>query len=52
MAADTLSQFSQKSQDEEDEFQAENSQIFHYLQNSLTNTSLISLNISALSYPH
>ena len=39
-AADALSQFPQRSQDQKDELWAENSQILHRLQNSLTNTSL------------
>ena len=42
-AADTLSRFPQRSQDEKDELQAENSQIFYCLQNSLTNASLVGL---------
>ena len=42
-AADTLSHFLQRSQNEEDELQAENGRIFHCLQNSLTNTSLVRL---------
>ena len=45
-AADALSRFPQKSQDEEDELRAENGQILHRLQNSLTNTSL-----AGLSFP-
>lgn len=44
MATDALSQFHQKSQDEKDDFQAENGQIIHYLQNLLTNVSLSRLN--------
>ena len=43
MAADALSKFLQKSQDEEEELQAENGRIFHRLQNSLTSASLASL---------
>ena len=42
-AADALSRFSQKSQDEEEELRAENGRIFHCLQNSLTSASLASL---------
>ena len=45
-AADALSRFPQESQDEEDELRAENGQIFHRLQNSLTNASL-----AGLSFP-
>ena len=41
-----MSRFLQKSQDEEDKFQAENSQIFYHLQNSLTNASLAGLSFS------
>ena len=48
-AADALSRFPQKSQDEEDELQAENGQIFHRLQNLLTNASLAGLSFSSLS---
>ena len=44
-AADALSRFPQKSQDEKDELQAKNSQIFHCLQNLLTNTSLAGLSL-------
>ena len=43
--ADALSRFLQKSQDKEDELQAKNGQIFYYLQNSLTNTSLAGLSL-------
>ena len=42
-AADALSRFPQRSQDEEEELQAENGQIFHCLQNSLTSANLASL---------
>ena len=42
-AADALSRFSQRSQNEEEELRAENDQIFHRLQNSLTSASLASL---------
>ena len=48
-AADVLSRFPQRSQDEEDELQAENGQIFHRLQNSLTNASLAGLSLLASS---
>ena len=48
-AADVLSRFPQRSQDEEDELQAENGQIFHCLQNSLINTSLAGLTLLASS---
>ena len=57
-AADALSRFPQRSQDEKNELQAENGQILHRLQNSLTNASLAGLNLSAssssslLSYLH
>ena len=44
-AADALSRFPQRSQDEEDELRAENGQIFHRLQNSLTNASLAGLSL-------
>ena len=44
-AADALSRFPQRSQDEEDELRAENGRIFHYLQNSLTNASLAGLSL-------
>ena len=49
-AADPLSRFSQRSQDEKDELWAENIQIFHRLQNSLTSANLARLSIS--SYLH
>ena len=42
-AADALSKFPQRSQDEENKLQAENGRIFHHLQNSLTNASLAGL---------
>ena len=45
MHEDALSRFLQRSQDEKDELQAENGQIFYYLQNSLTNASLARLNL-------
>ena len=48
-AADALSRFPQKSQDEEDELRAENGQIFHHFQNSLTNASLAKLSLSTSS---
>ena len=48
-AADALSRFSQRSQDEEDELQAENGRILHRLQNSLTNASLAGFSLSASS---
>ena len=44
-AADALSRFPQRSQDEEDELRAENGRIFHCLQNSLTNASLAGLSL-------
>ena len=43
VAADALSRFPQRSQDEEDELRAENGRILHRLQNSLTNASLAGL---------
>ena len=43
---DALSKFSQRSQDKKNELQAKNGQIFHRLQNSLTNTSLAELSLS------
>ena len=49
-AADALSRFPQRSQDEEKELQAENSRILHRLQNSLTSANLASL--SAPSHLH
>ena len=42
-AADALSRFPQRSQNEEEEFQAENGRILYRLQNSLTNANLASL---------
>ena len=51
-AADALSTFSQKNQNEKKELQAENSQIFHRLQNSLTSASLASLSSSLSSHLH
>ena len=50
VAADALSKFPQRSQDEEQELQAKNSQIFHCLQNSLTSANLASF--SAPSHLH
>ena len=44
-AADALSRFSQRSKDKEDELRAENNQIIHGLQNSLTNASLAELSL-------
>ena len=46
-AADALSRFPQRSQDEENELRAENGRILHRLQNSLTNASLASLSLSS-----
>ena len=48
-AADALSRFPQRSQDEENELRAENGRILHCLQNSLTNASLAGLSLSASS---
>ena len=50
VAVDTLSRFPQKSQDKKDELQAKNGQILHCLQNSVTNASLASFSLSALSH--
>ena len=44
-AADALSRFPQRSQDEKDELRAENGRILHCLQNSLTNASLAGLSL-------
>ena len=49
-AADTLSRIPQRSQDEEKKLRAENGQILHRLQNSLTSANLASL--SAPSHLH
>ena len=48
-AADALSRFPQRSQAEEDALRAENSQILHRLQASLTRASLAGLSLSALA---
>ena len=48
-AADALSQFFQRSDNKKDKFQAENSQIFHQLQSSLTNASLSGLSLLGLN---
>ena len=48
-AADALSRFPQRSQDEENELRAENGRILHRLQNSLTNASLAGLSLSSSS---
>ncbi len=45
--ADALSRFPQRSRAEEETFQAENSQILHRLQSSLTNASLAGLSLSS-----
>ena len=42
-----MSQVSQKNQDKKNELQPKNSQIFHHLQNLLTNASLANLNLFA-----
>ena len=47
-AKNTLLKFPQRSLDEEDKLQAENGQIFYYMQNSLTNASLAGLSLSSL----
>ena len=49
---DILLQFLQKSQDEKNKLQAENSQIFCCLQNLLTNASLVSFSFFTLLYLH
>ena len=46
-AGDVLSCFPQRNEDEEEKFRAENTQIFHCLQSSLTNTTLSGLSASA-----
>ena len=51
-ATDALSMFLQKSQNEKNKLQAENSQIFHRLQNSLTNASLAGLSFSSSFLSH
>ena len=48
-AADALSRFFQRSPEGEKKLQAENTQIFHYLQTSLTNASLLGLSLSELN---
>ena len=48
-AADALSHFPQRSLDEEKKLWAEKSQIFHWLQTSLTNASLSGLSVTFLS---
>ena len=48
-AADALSRFPQRSQDEENELRAKNGRILHRLQNSLTNASLAGLSLSSSS---
>ena len=51
-ATNALSRFLQKSQDKKDELQAKNGQIFHCLQNSLTNTSLAGLSFPSFFLLH
>ena len=46
-AADSLSHFSQRSQDEEETLRAENTQILHRLQSLLTNVSLSGPSLSS-----
>ena len=48
-AADKLSRFLQKSLNKEEKLRAENTQILHYLQTSLTKASLAGLSLSELS---
>ena len=50
-AADVLSRFSQRNKDEEEKLQAENTQIFHCLQSSLTNATLSGLFTSSSLSP-
>ena len=50
-AADTLSHFPQRSQDEEKKLRAENTQILYCLQSLLTNASLSGFNTSAELLP-
>ena len=45
-AADALSRFPQRSQSEEEELRAENTQILYWLQSSLTNASLLDFSLS------
>ena len=52
VAADALSQISQRNQNEKDELRAENGQILHRLQNLLTNPSLASLSLFAPLHLH
>ena len=51
-AADALSRFPQRSQDEKDELRAENGQILYYLQNLLTNASLAGLSLLSSLQSH
>ena len=51
-AENALLRFFQRSQDEGDEFSAENSQIFYCLQISLTNASLANFSLFVSSYLH
>ena len=46
-ATDALFCFLQRNKDEKEKFPAENTQIFHFLQFSLINASLIGLSLSA-----
>ena len=46
-AADALSKFLQRSQNEKNELRAENGWIFYHLQNLLTNASLAQLSLSS-----
>ena len=46
-AADALSHFPQRTYDKEEKLQAENTQIFHCLQTSLTNASLSGLSLNS-----
>ena len=48
-AADALSRFFQRSQDEEKELQAKNGRILYHLQNSVTSASLAGLSLLASS---
>ena len=51
MAADALSCFSQRNEDEEEKLQTENTRIFHYLQSLLTSAILSGLSISSSLLP-
>ena len=50
-AADALSRFPQRNEDEEEKLWAENTQILHCLQSSVTNATLSGLSVSATLLP-